>query len=149
MTISHVQGAIGPDTASGSVSSVCVTLTSTVGFGNFVCGAVVFGQSGASAPTLSSVKDDKGNTYTVVDTFYDNTNFECTATFYLANITNGPKTITATLAAASPGYVRMVAAEYSGTQPRLRWTGMPSRTKPLPLAARCLPATSRRLPMAI
>jgi len=75
-------------------TTVAVTLTNPVGSGNLVCGIVQFG---ASAGSLTSVTDDKGNTYTLQRTITDSTNNNKLVSFWRANITNGPITVTANL----------------------------------------------------
>lgn len=74
-------------------TTIAATFTSTVGSGNAVCGAVTYRATGG---TLSSVTDDKANTYTIQRTI---TGDDLKVSFfYLANITNAPQTITATFA---------------------------------------------------
>jgi len=78
--------------AAASTTSVAVTI-SAVGSGNLVSGCV--GWTPNPTATLSSVTDDKSNTYTVVDNNGASDANGQWSTFYLKNITNGPVTITA------------------------------------------------------
>lgn len=64
-----------------------VTLTNPVGSGNAVV-AFAFGP----LPSTVTLTDDKGNTYSVVDTEPDTPNGVFGKSFLLGNITNGPKT---------------------------------------------------------
>lgn len=106
MTISHVQGTHAG--ADGSGSTIVLTFTNPVGTGNTVCGGFSF-----NSTTLTSVTDDKGNTYNT-ETLITSAGASCYA-FSLGNITNGPKIITITLAANSGFGNTSVADEYSGT----------------------------------
>jgi hypothetical protein len=63
-----------------------------------------------SGVTISSITDDKSNSYTVEDTTAVTSNF---ASFYALNLTNGPSKITVTLSGAST-FLRMVSDEFSG-----------------------------------
>jgi hypothetical protein len=110
MAIVHVQGgSAGIVTAAGLTQAV--TLGATVGVGNLVCGVLSYYTP--SGP-LSSVIDDKGNNYTIVDNIAGTGMSSFTlSTFYLANITNAPQTITATFT-NTLFYVMILADEYSG-----------------------------------
>ena len=108
-TPAHVQG--GDITNGSSSGTVAVTLGSTVGNGNAVCGSVLW--VNVAAQTLLSVKDDKNNNYTVLDTLTDATEGTAAASFCAFNLTNNPKIITATFSAATLGQGLMVD-EYSG-----------------------------------
>lgn len=66
-----------------------VTLTNPVGSGNAV-EAFVFGP----LPATVTLTDDKGNTYTPLDTVSDTPNGVFGRSYRLGNITNGPKTFT-------------------------------------------------------
>jgi hypothetical protein len=75
-----------------------------------VCGIVCWG-SGTN--DLTSVTDDKGNTYTVQQTVLDTAQAESMAAFFLPNITNGPITITGNLSTAR-GFRGIAFHEVSG-----------------------------------
>lgn len=99
--------ATSPD-GTTSATTVAATFTSTVGNAGAVCGVVSYQASGAA---LSTVTDDKSNSYTVQRTV---TNQDVKmSTFYLANITNAPSTITATFASATQ-YRSLIIIEASG-----------------------------------
>lgn len=90
MSIAPVQHKNTP--ADGTTStSVSVVLTSAVGSGHAVMGYVSYGDGSVG---ISSVTDDKSNTYTVVDQIADSPNAQQYASFYLLNVTNAPQTIT-------------------------------------------------------
>ena len=77
--------------AAGS-TTIVATFPGTVGAGNAVCGVIGYD----TGLTLTTVTDDKSNTYTIQRTVTDGGNAEQASLFYLANITNGPITVTAT-----------------------------------------------------
>lgn len=103
--ILHVQSAYG--SMPSGVTTTTVTLAA-VGVGNAVVGMIVW--QGSIAPT--SITDDKGNSYTVLDSASGSYS---TITFWCSNITNGPTVITATWA-ASTLYPQIVASEYSNVK---------------------------------
>lgn len=91
-----VQRKMGLNGSSDTTSIPC-TLDAVVGNGN---GLIVVAHSagdGTSTPDTCTVTDDKGNTYTLVDSHQNSPASYCTYTFYCTNITNAPQTITATL----------------------------------------------------
>lgn len=94
LPISRVQSGITPGTDATSATTVTATLGATVASGDAVAGLVSW-DTGASA-AISSISDDKGNAYTVVDTLNDAVHAQSAATFYATNLTNGPKVITVT-----------------------------------------------------
>lgn len=108
MPMTHVQNANGG--SAGAVTSTAAT-GSAIGNGNVVCGVVFWHNTSG---TLTSITDDKGNTYTIVDKIQDagGGNF-FNASFYLTNITNGPSTITANLNSSTTG-AQITWDEYSG-----------------------------------
>lgn len=109
MAIVRVQGnAAG---AAGPAATVAVTLGAAVGSGNSLCGWVSWGSN--TLTTLTSVTDDKGNTYTISDKFPDNANVQSGAMFFLGNITNGPTIITAHFS-PNQNFLQIGADEYSG-----------------------------------
>lgn len=122
MAASHVQSK-SLSTDGTTSSSVAATFTGTVAAGNLVCGVVTWG--GVSTD-LSTVTDDKGNSYTIpsgtgttgspVGTFGrldDNPGGGSSAIFYLANISNGPVTVTANFGSAQ-GFRGISIHEVSG-----------------------------------
>jgi len=113
MPPSQVANAVASRT-SGALSgaTVAATLTNVVGSGNAVYGGCSWDASVVSA--ITSVVDDKANSYTVLDNTLDSTNGQRAAQFYCKNITNGPKTVTVTFAGGSPGARTIVLAEFSG-----------------------------------
>jgi hypothetical protein len=111
MSISHVQGAQGPTPSSTGVSSVAATFGSAVTSGDLVCGIVYSGN--ANITNLTSITDNKSNTYTIAQKIYDSTQNGFMALFYLADITNGPTTVTANLVAGTE-YVSIIIDEFSG-----------------------------------
>jgi hypothetical protein len=78
----------------GIATTIAVTLDVAVYSGNFVCGAVSYNRN----HTLSSVTDDKGNSYNLETAIDDTANGQKTCGFSRGNITNGPTIITATFA---------------------------------------------------
>lgn len=110
-TYAHVQGILGPDGTSTTSTTVALAFSSVVTSGNSVYGLVAWDDT--SARTLTSVTDDKSNTYNLGLLVDATTDGEFSRTFWLGNITNAPKTITATFSAAI-GFRRMLIDEYSG-----------------------------------
>ena len=102
MAIAHVQ--------SGGAAAGAFTFGTTVGSGHTVCVAVA--PSGASG--TPTVTDDKSNTYTLVTDATSGS--DGVWLFFAANITNGPQTITATLAGATFFFVG--GDEFSGVSNR-------------------------------
>jgi len=102
-----VQKAISPD-ANGSVTSLTLNI-SAGGAGNTHEGMVTF----ANAATLTSVKDNNGVTYNIVDTINDITNGQVAASFYLPNIPGGSTSLVATFSGATT-FTRMEMQEWSG-----------------------------------
>jgi hypothetical protein len=113
MTIAHVQGnsaqAFGGAGVSGSLMQVTI---SAVGSGNSLVGVVSGGVG--SGQTLTSITDDKGNTYTILDSSVATGAGFATYTFALGNITNGPSTITANWSASVNNW-GLAVDEFSGT----------------------------------
>jgi hypothetical protein len=113
---SHIQGAItvsATTCTSTVVTTLALSLGGAVGSGHTVTGLVSYGL-GSVAPTVSSITDDKSNTYTLVDNAIKAgaTNTWGTS-FFLQNITNGPTTITANFS-QGVRFNRMLLDEYSG-----------------------------------
>lgn len=108
MSISHVQ------TATGGSSTVVTSIAATgsaVGSGNTLCGLVFW--NGIST-VLTSVTDDQGNAYTIVDRVPDSLGSSpCLSSFYLVNVANAPVTLTATFGSSVTGS-QITWDEYSG-----------------------------------
>lgn len=108
MAFTAVQG--GQNYVQASSTTIAVTI-SAVGSGNAICGVVSW--DGAGTTTLTSVTDDKGNTYNLETTIKDTTNNQYLSAFSRTNITNAPTTITATLI-ASEAFHGIIVDEFSG-----------------------------------
>lgn len=93
----------------GAVTARGVTLTSTVGVGNTILGMVTY----ASTDSITSITDDKSNTYTIIDTDTNTPDGSKQTSFWLLNITNSPQTITANFSIASVS-TQIVVDEFSG-----------------------------------
>jgi hypothetical protein len=112
-TTANVPTAVQSQTNSTGASagaSIAITFSSAVTSGNTVVGGVSWGTANND---LTSVTDDKGNTYNIVRTVSDSGNGQTQATFYLANITNAPTVITANFT-NTPAYRAITATELSG-----------------------------------
>lgn len=114
MAAAFVQSKSSAILGTTTASTIPVTLGATVTSGNLVCGGVAWDDGGGTV-SLSSVTDDKGNSYTVQRTTTDATNGQRGATFFKDNITNGPVTITANLS-SSTGSRAISIHEVSGLQ---------------------------------
>jgi hypothetical protein len=111
VAITYVQGNAHLNGATSS-STVAVTLASAVGNGNMLVVSVGFVDSGTES--VSSITDDKSNTYTLSPSKVHNANAAFSyQTGYVLNVTNAPITITATLAAAE-AFLAIVVDEFSG-----------------------------------
>ncbi|HEY6019541.1 MAG TPA: hypothetical protein VIY48_06460 [Candidatus Paceibacterota bacterium] len=108
MSIAHVQGNINTTSAVG-LNSIAVT-GSAVGSANCIAGIVTCWD--VSGDALTSITDDKGNSYTVLDKI-DDTNGQYNYSFVLGNITNGPATVTANFN-TSVQFRGIIWDEYSG-----------------------------------
>ena len=108
MGCAHVQAKMF-SAGGGTVNNIPVTLDATVGSGNCIIGVLSY-FSGTEAD-LTSITDDKSNTYTIVN--IGNASSHCLTLFYLKNITNAPITITANLGAARD-YRGITVREISG-----------------------------------
>lgn len=86
-----------------------VTLTNPVTSGNLVVGSFLVDDS----CTITSIKDNKTNTYTQKSPQDDATNLIRSTLFELGNITNGPQTVSITISGA-PCNGAMTLAEFSG-----------------------------------
>jgi hypothetical protein len=110
MAFTRVQGGANFTGGSG-VSTIAVTLGSTVGVGNNICG--YFEGALGTGISILSITDDKSNNYTIADQQLDSNNVLRAASFYLANITNSPITITITLSATAT-FLNIVVDEFAG-----------------------------------
>lgn len=108
MTITHVQS--GGTGAAGPAASIGATI-SAVGSGNLLAGAAFLGSTLVS--DFTSITDDKGNTYTIVDKQLGTVSHRVLVTFYCPNITNAPTVITANFA-NTPIDIGIFVDEYSG-----------------------------------
>jgi hypothetical protein len=95
--MSYIQGSLHQNGATAS-TTVAVTLTNPVGSGHALCVAVAWAGYTSSTDVLHSVTDDQGNTYTPLDFVVDTSGGAYwVVTAYCANVTNAPRTITATI----------------------------------------------------
>lgn len=107
-----VQSKSSVGTDSTPANMVAVTFTAPVTSGGLVWGGVTWGTP--TLTELTSVTDDKGNTYTIVRKIADTTDGQSAASFYLANITNAPTIITANFS-VNLGFRAISVQELSGT----------------------------------
>lgn len=108
----HVQQVIGSRNAAAT-PTVSATFSSPVAAGDGVLGFVTYDTGTGEA--VSSVKDDKGNSYTVVKNINDTSFNQANATFYGQNLTNGPVTVTVTFSVNQPGSSAQVSLdEFAG-----------------------------------
>ena len=110
MAWTHTQTLLGPDGTATSSTTIALTLGATVSANALVVGTVFWG---SDTVTVNGVADDKGNTYTVIDTQHSTGDGASFAQFYKEGITNGPITITVTLSATS-AFRRICVSEYAG-----------------------------------
>ncbi len=111
MAIAFVQSGQHQNGGSG-LTTCAVTLTNPVGAGNMLCISVGYAASGSTS-LLSSITDDKSNTYTILDFTADTTEQYFWHSNYILNITNGAQVITAHLPAA-PVFASILVDEFSG-----------------------------------
>ena len=109
MAIAHIQGQHNGSAGAGDITAPSAGGT-PVTSGNAVCGVVAWG---TASNDLTSLVDDKLNTYNIIETINDAGNGTSLASFYLLNITNGPSRIT-TVGLALDTFVQVVWDEYSG-----------------------------------
>ncbi|HEY6280567.1 MAG TPA: hypothetical protein VIW72_02070 [Burkholderiales bacterium] len=97
----YVQSKSATSALASPLTTIVVSFTSVVTSGHTVAGFVTWGSDITS--DLTSVTDDKGNTYTIVRRTHSLGGFnQSIASFYLQNIINSPQTITATFSPARP-----------------------------------------------
>lgn len=106
MPFAHVQGA--HNSSSSAAASIAAT-GSAAGVGNLIAGGVAWG---STTNNLTSVTDNKGNTYTILDTVL-NLDGESAASFALGNVVNGPSIITANFSASDSNLV-IIWDEFAG-----------------------------------
>lgn len=100
MPVAHVQGKATAISASTSAATIPITLDSAISSGSTIAGIATWSNRTATA---TSVTDDMGNSYTIVDDVSDTTNDQRAISFYRANITNAPITITVNLSGSESG----------------------------------------------
>ncbi len=83
-----------------TATTIAATFSTAVTSGNLVAGACMWGSANTS--DLTSVTDNQSNTYTIVRSIADAGDGQSAATFYRANVTNAPTTVTCNLAASLP-----------------------------------------------
>lgn len=110
MAFGFIQSKTGGTYNAASSTSIAAVFGSAVVSGDFVHGAVTWGDL---VITLSSVNDDKGNTYTKGQLVKDTPNTQSFQTFHLWDITNAPATITCHFSSAV-NFSGVQIAEYSG-----------------------------------
>lgn len=93
-------------------TTVAVTLASAVVNASLVCVSV--GWASNAGDTITQVRDDKNNTYVLVDLARDTVHAYSWQTAYLDGITNAPITITATIS-TSRTFATIVVGEYLGS----------------------------------
>jgi len=101
---------------SGGTCTTCtLTFSSPIGSGHAVVGAILY-QDPGNTRTVSSIVDDKGNSYIVGAKVFDTAGGSnlSQAIFWRGNIPNGPTVLTATMS-ASTGTALQRADEYSGS----------------------------------
>ena len=110
MAFALVQQAIS---AAGGIAGTAISqaFTNTVGVGNLVYGFIQWDFGGSL--NITSVTDDKGNTYTIADNVNNATDNQRMAAFYKENLTNAPKTISGNFA-SSASFARIEICEISG-----------------------------------
>jgi hypothetical protein len=111
LAVTHVQGGVNHDNSGTALSSLSVTLNSAIAPGDTIVCYMFVGTTDPNV--LSSVADDQGNTYNIIDRAADVNDVNILASAELTNINNGPKTITMNLSPATP-FASMACDEYSG-----------------------------------
>ncbi|SRR6266851_5836261 len=84
------------DGGTNSATTIVIALAATAASGSTIVGII----SCDAGATLSSVTDDKSNTYNLETTLVDTVDNQRVQCFSLSNITNGPQTITANLSSS-------------------------------------------------
>jgi hypothetical protein len=110
MAWSHTQTLLSADGTATSSTTIAITLGATVSASALVVGTVFWG---SDTININGVTDDKGNTYSVIDSQHSTGDGASAAQFYKEGISNGPITITATFSATTP-FRRICVSEYAG-----------------------------------
>lgn len=124
--IANVQHAVSPDNGSATGTSLALSFGAAVTSGDHVIGSLTYSQTGGT-DNLTSITDDKGNTYTVVSKILDAGNSQYFLLFYRENITNAPTTITANFSPTT-AWRRMTLSEFSGLQSSSSTDGSTTKT---------------------
>lgn len=96
-----------------SSTTITATLSQAAASAAMICGSVVGGRNDAAVPVISTILDDKGNSYPVRQSNGDTQNATNMSSFSLENITNGPISVTVTYTAAMD-FRSIVIHEVSG-----------------------------------
>jgi len=113
----HVQ-TIGNTVGTCGTTCAIATFGSAVGSGNVVLGEILWNDQGTSSITVSSIVDDKGNSYVLGTKVHDSAATNLAAqSFWRGNVTGGPTTFTITFSAAGVTAVLAKVDEYSGAIP--------------------------------
>ena len=112
-SVAHVQttGIVdGPGTGTSTVS-----FGSNTAAGNLIVASVTWDPNGTTA-TTATCSDDRGNSYTTVNTWIDSTNTQYLVICYAANISGGATTLTVTYGNGTKtvAFRRVIISEYSG-----------------------------------
>lgn len=108
-TISKRQSAISADSDGVNRTTIGVTMGTGAGVGDAIFGIVTYDTS--TGGTLTSITDDQGNAYTILDAKVDAPHTQNTASFYRLSLTNSPITITANFS-ASLSYSRIAVDDF-------------------------------------
>lgn len=120
MSWSKVAGS-GGIASGGSTSRTSFGVAgNAVGSGHMVRGTVTWGD--ATVGHLTSVTDEKGNAYTIIDKIADTAEPQCIASFWLNSVANAPTTITANFSTPVP-FVGIEWSEFSGNDASTSLTG--------------------------
>jgi len=90
------------------------TFGAAVGSPNVVLGEILWNDNGTGATVISSVVDDKGNTYNLGTKIHDGASNLAAQPFWRGNITNGPVTFTVTFSTSAVTAILIRVDEYSG-----------------------------------
>jgi hypothetical protein len=107
MAYGNPQGKTASDFSGAAHTTYSITLASAIVSGNGVLGCVGY------VGTLTSVTDDKSNTYTLGSTLTTGGSYSTTA-FYALGLTNAPITFTANFSGGGGTYTLISADEFSG-----------------------------------
>src|SRR3954466_8015713 len=110
MAFTHARHSVAQNGASSS-ATCAVTLSSVVASGSLVFVSV--GWASIAGDTITQIKDDKNNTYTLVDLVRHVAEGYSWQTARLDGVSNGPITITATISIART-FASILVGEYTG-----------------------------------